>query len=421
MEEKAQPSYQGRIHQIQKELMTKWLQDLDEMDKKGEKSVYIFISGNPVELIWAFGIKPVYPEINALQYAIRKQALPYLLKAEEMGYSVDNCNYVKADIGYFLAKRETSIGTKIPLPGLLLCNFVGCNTYLKWFEHLSYFTGAPLYVIDIPFVRQEKPSKDDINYVVGQLSELIKIMEEIFKVKFDNEKLKEAVAYSAETEEYWWKIRNLNKNRPAVFDGYFDATTLMGPLYVFRGTKEGRDFFKEALDEFKKCAELGIGAIPEERFRIVVEGPPPYPYFKTLRDYFTQWGAVVVMSTYSTVGGLWDLGFRHNPEKPLESIAEHMIFHNLCNRNYLQRYEQIKYYIENWDADGLIIHFIKSCRLFSSAQGDMREYFSKELNVPTLYIESDLEDPRYFSPAQIKNRIDAYFESLEHKKYYNKA
>jgi benzoyl-CoA reductase/2-hydroxyglutaryl-CoA dehydratase subunit BcrC/BadD/HgdB len=46
----------------------------------------------------------------------------------------------------------------------------------------------------------------------------------------------------------------------------------------------------------------------------------------------------------------------------------------------------------------------------------MREYFTKDLDIPTLLIESDIEDPRYFSEAQIKNRIDAFFESLEHKK-----
>ena len=33
-----------------------------------------------------------------------------------------------------------------------------------------------------------------------------------------------------------------------------------------------------------------------------------------------------------------------------------------------------------------------------------------------MLIESDIEDPRYFSEAQLKNRIDAFFESLEHKK-----
>jgi benzoyl-CoA reductase subunit B len=48
----------------------------------------------------------------------------------------------------------------------------------------------------------------------------------------------------------------------------------------------------------------------------------------------------------------------------------------------------------------------------------MREYFARELGLPTLFVESDLEDPRYFSAAQMRNRIDAFFEALEHKKYY---
>jgi hypothetical protein len=51
----------------------------------------------------------------------------------------------------------------------------------------------------------------------------------------------------------------------------------------------------------------------------------------------------------------------------------------------------------------------------------MREYFMQELKVPTLYVESDLEDPRYFSAAQMQNRIDAFFESLEHKKLTRKT
>jgi len=38
-----------------------------------------------------------------------------------------------------------------------------------------------------------------------------------------------------------------------------------------------------------------------------------------------------------------------------------------------------------------------------------------------LLIESDLEDPRYFSEAQLRNRVDAFFESLEHKKLMAKA
>jgi len=93
-----------------------------------------------------------------------------------------------------------------------------------------------------------------------------------------------------------------------------------------------------------------------------------------------------------------------------------MLAHNLTNRNYLQRYDQIRRYVEDWRADGVIIHFVKSCRLFSAGQGDMREYLTRALGVPTLYIESDLEDPRYFAEAQIRNRVDAFFEALERHK-----
>jgi benzoyl-CoA reductase subunit B len=94
-----------------------------------------------------------------------------------------------------------------------------------------------------------------------------------------------------------------------------------------------------------------------------------------------------------------------------------MIAQNVTNRNYLQRYEQIRRYVDEWHADGIIIHFVKSCRLFSCGQGDMRDYFTKQLGIPTLYIESDLEDPRYFAEAQTKTRIDAFFEALEHSKH----
>jgi benzoyl-CoA reductase subunit B len=116
------------------------------------------------------------------------------------------------------------------------------------------------------------------------------------------------------------------------------------------------------------------------------------------------------------VGGLWEFGFRHDPDHPLESIARHMLQWNLTNRNFLQRYDQIARYVDEWQADALVIHSVKSCRLFSAGQGDMREYFTKERGVSTLLVESDIEDPRYFSEAQMKNRIDAFFESLAHKR-----
>ncbi len=425
--------YQGKIHSLQKELITRWYNDLHALWKRqqGDKdaptsrpvngSVSLMISGNCIELLQAFDLLPIYPEINALQLAIRKQALPYLTKAEEIGYSTDNCGYVKADIGFLLEGHETGQQTRIPKPSLLLCNFVGCNTYLKWFEHLSEFTKAPLFSLDIPFLLSEEPSPAQLSYVKKQLAELIKVLEKVSGKKFDIDRLREILTLSSKAEELWSRVKGLAKNTPTPYEAYFDATTMMGPLYVYRGAKEAVKFFDETYRELSEKVKLGVGVVPEERFRVVVEAPPPYPYFKSFRDLFASWGAASVASTYSCVGGTWEFGFRHDPKDPLDSIARHMLIHNVCNRNFTQRYDQIERYLKEWKADALIIHSVKSCRLFSAGHGDMREYFSKEKGIPTLFVESDLEDPRYYSPAQMRNRFDAFFESLEHKKLGKKA
>jgi benzoyl-CoA reductase subunit B len=408
--------YRGTIHQRQKDLMLDWYHCLDRASDGGDPpTVSMMISGNCVELLEGFGAVPIYPEVNALQLAIRHQSLDPILAAEDLGYAADNCAYVKADIGC-MVKGITPTGEHLPKPTLVLCNFVGCNTYVKWFEHVAELTGAPLFVLDVPFLRADQPSEADVQYVVRQLKEVVPLMEKLTGRKFDFDRFRQAVAYSSEVEQLWSEIKHLSQCTPSPFDAYFDAITLMGPLYVYRARQEGVEFFRAAREELKQKANAREGVYDEERFRLVMEGPPPYPYFRTFRDMFAKWKACAVASTYSTVGGLWEFGFRHDPDRPFESIAMHMLAHNVTNRNYLQRYEQIRRYVNEWKADAVIIHFVKSCRLFSAGQGDMRDYFTKQLGVPTLYIESDLEDPRYFSEAQTKNRIDAFFESLEHAK-----
>ena len=410
--------YQGRVHELQKELMGAYYAQLTAMaNGSGEKCAHLLIAGNPVELLRAFDLVPVFPEVNALQLAVRKASLPLIQKAEELGYAVDNCAYVKADIGLYLAGGIASFGT-VPKPDVLVCNYVGCNVYLNWFEHLAELTGAPAMNIDIPFIRSAdgEPSTADVRYVVQQLQELIVLLERVTGMELDWAKFVRIVERSARVGELWAEIKDLTRRRPAPYDAYFDSVTMMAPLYCLRGTEECVDFFEVARAELGERAARGEGPLPQERFRIVIEGPPPWPYLRVFRDMFTRWGAVAVASTYSTVGGLWEFGFRHDPAHPLESIARHMLSANLCNRNFLQRYEQIERYVRDWDADALVIHSVKSCRLFSAGQGDMREHFARDLGVPTLLIESDLEDPRYFSQAQLRNRIDAFFEALEQRR-----
>ena len=35
---------------------------------------------------------------------------------------------------------------------------------------------------------------------------------------------------------------------------------------------------------------------------------------------------------------------------------------------------------------------------------------------PAAFIETDLVDPRYFSPANVKNRLESYFQMIDQKR-----
>jgi benzoyl-CoA reductase subunit B len=63
-----------------------------------------------------------------------------------------------------------------------------------------------------------------------------------------------------------------------------------------------------------------------------------------------------------------------------------------------------------------VYHPIKSCRTVSTGLADSRRALMARTNVPSLFIESDMMDKRVVSEAQLKNRIDAFFEGLATRK-----
>ena len=130
---------------------------------------------------------------------------------------------------------------------------------------------------------------------------------------------------------------------------------------------------------------------------------------------FYDEGAVVVASTYTKVGGLYDLGFRHDPDRPLESLAEYCLG-CYTNRNLPSRIDLIEQYMADYQADGLLINSIKSCNSFSAGQLLMLREIERRTGKPAAFIETDLVDPRYFSPANVRNRLESYLQMIEQKR-----
>ena len=408
----AQAAVPGR--DLQRQLVADYYARLQGAGGKERPVAYMLVGGNLTEIVRSFGYEVVFPEIVALNCAIKHQSLNNILTAEAMGYGLDICGYVKNDIGLHQSGGQTSFG-KIPRADLLVCSFSGCYVYIKWWEALAEIHKSPMVTYDVPYMRSEEPRKEDVTYMVAQLWEFIHDLEKRTGRTFDMAELKRTLALSRQAEEGWAKYLRRGMERPTPIEAYFEAVFNMFPINVLRGTQDAVDFYKTTNAEVDARVRDGHYPVPEEKVRLLVEGVPPYPHYRTFWDMFKAWGAVSSVATYPKVGGLFDRGYLHDPARPLESIAEYSLG-AYVNQSWDLRRKIIRDYIRDYSVDAVVIHGIKSCRSFTAGQGDLRDYLMQEVGIPTLYIESDHEDPRYFAPAQIKNRMDAFFESLSHRR-----
>jgi len=408
---------------IQKEMVSGLFKDLATAKKMGKKVVYTFIPGNLSELIRAFDMLPVYPEINALQSGMRKKSGGYIKEAEKYGHSEDVCTYVKCDVGMMLNGNIGPTGEKLPDPDLLLLSYTGCFTFMKWFENLErLYPGVPVALIHTPYQESGRITADMTEYMVKQLKEVvIPKMEKVSGKKLDKEKLKEILRNSAKAEELIVKIFESTKNRPSPIDAYFAGVYYIGPINIgFRGTPEAVVYYQELYKEILLRVKNHQGPITpegemkEEKFRLVVEGPPNWTSFREFWKLFYDKGAVIVASSYTKVGGVYDLGFRHDPENPLETMSEYCM---TCytNLNLPQRIDLLEKCIREYSADGYLTNSIKSCNSFAAGQLMMMRDLEERLEIPVGFIESDLVDPRYFSYSNIKNRLESFFQMLEQR------
>jgi benzoyl-CoA reductase subunit B len=408
---------------LQKEMIAGHFEQLERAPENHQPVVYTFVPGNLTELIRSFGALPVLPEINALQSGMRKLSGDYIAEAERAGHSEDVCAYVKCDIGMVKSGNIGPSGTKLPKPDLLLLSYTGCYTFMKWFELLREEYDCPAVFFHVPYQGDGKLEPEHREYMIRQLKEqVIPALEKATGRAYDEEKLRHNLALSARAEDDLVAVLQSGKLKPSPIDGYFGTVYYVGPMFsAFRGTEEGVEYYRALREEVDARAAAGLGPIvpdgslDDQRYRLVVEGPPSWTHFRDFWKMFTDEKAVVVASTYTKVGGTYDFGFRHNPDDPLGTLADYC---SGCytNLNLPSRIEMISRYIREYEADGFVINSIKSCNSFSAGQLMILREVEKRTGVPGAFIESDLVDPRYFSQANIKNRLESYFQMIESRR-----
>ncbi|MBM4422218.1 MAG: hypothetical protein FJ030_02365 [Chloroflexi bacterium] len=414
----------GRGNRDGAALFRDWFENLTHAPERNEKSAYVFVMGSIAEILRTFDFHTVFPEINSLQTAVRRVAHEYLNTAEDYGYSPDICGYVKADVAMQLQGGKHPMGL-VPKPDIAVYTNA-CNTYIKWAEIWERMYHIPIFTLDVPGTRQHLGQtwpghpdfEEDKKYVAAQLEELIATCEEVSGKKFDIDKLREVMTHANAMSRAWKRLLELNQNSPSVFNAVTDGTVYLGMANGFRGTADGARYFNEVVEEMEYKAQHKIGTLHDEKYRLIFVGVPCYPIFRRFNEMFAEWGGAFVSSTYLWfASGGTNLGVEYDVNRPLESLAEGVLIgvRHAMDSMFFQHQTLIDM-VDPYKIDGVVYHPIKSCRTVSTGLADNRRALLEAKDVGSLFIESDMMDKRVVSEAQLKNRIDAFFEGLATRK-----
>ncbi len=410
----------GRGNKDGARLFKDWFAGLTEAAEAGQGGAYVFVMGSLAELLRTFDLPIVFPEINSLQTAVRHAAHDYLNEAEDYGYSPDICGYVKADVATQLRGGQLPMG-RIPKPAIAVYTNA-CNTYIKWAEIWERMYGCPIVTLDVPGSRSagRRPGPGDLDfdndrrYVLAQLKELIPVLERVSGKPFDIDRLRETMRHANTMARGWNRVLELNRSTPSLFNALTDGTIYLGVSNCLRGTAGGAAYFDDLVEEMEFKAAQGLGTLTEEQYRLLFVGVPCYPIFRRFAELFSDWGGTFVSSTYLWfASGGANEGHQYDLDHPLESLAEGLLLgvRDAMDSMFFQSDALLEMF-DAYQADGVVYHPIKSCRTVSTGLADSRRDIMSRADIPSLFIESDMMDRRVVSEAQLKNRVDAFFEGL---------
>lgn len=387
-----------------KDLSNRYYESLRTARDRGDYVGYV-TAVYPVEILRAMGILPFYPENYAVICAARKMTVELSDIAEAEGYARDLCSYARCAMGSIFYEKSNPVGNMSPPDFMLPCN-TQCGTLTKWFEAMGKILGAPVVLLDAPFVRGTAPYGHSLRYFIDQMRELVRFLEEKTEKKLDIDRLRDVLNYSAEACALWNEVLDLAQNRPAPWT-IFDEYIHMAPIVTHRGTRECVDYYRELKAFLLERVAANFAAVPGEKYRFYWDNIPMWFRLRAHSELLASHGVILLASLYTHS---WAYCF--DTKDPFRSLAENYLT-VFSNRDIESRTTLTLDLMERYGLKGYIFHSNRSCK--SSAFGiyDIMRLISEKTGIPGLVFEADMGDPRYFSEEQYKMRLETYLELLE--------
>ena len=393
--------------QLSKKITDEYMEDAFHAHDNGKLIGYT-TAISPVELFVAHDIVPIYPENHAVANLTAKKGVELCSVVEGMGYTNHLCAYARSDLGY--RKTGVTVTRGIPDADIFLACNAQCFTLTKWFQVLARQGGQPVFVFDTPeHIMNKKAREEIVKYCVLQLKELITFLEEKTKRKFDYDRLKEVMKYSAASSILYKEFLDMAQYKPSPIS-IFDALIGMAIAVYRRGTQECVDYYQTLVNEIQAKVDQGIGVLPkdQEKYRLYWENLPVWFKFSDHAKLLGSYGGVILTSLYVHA---WSFEFDLNKD-PLVTLAENYV-NRFSNSTIEDRADMATDLFKKYSMNGMFMFMNRSCKAVSFAVPSLKEILTKRTGIPALVFESDMGDQRFYSESQVRTRIEAYFETLD--------
>ncbi len=403
--------------------------DAHAAKERGQKIAWTFYGTYAEPILAAFGVVTVYPEQYATICAAKRAQMPFLEAAEAEGYPLETCGYIRNALGFSCLYRklgETPPGAPeggIPEPDMVVTSSVTCDIRQKVAQAVRrYWKGIPIFDVDVVWPQGadlESVKGYYIEYLAAELRRLVAFLEGQMGKRLDNDKLWHYIRIQNEVHKTYDEINKLRQVVPSPV-GAMDMAPLASGVIMFTCAEETLDFFTRVRDEVKERVDQGIAAIPNEKYRFMCSvNPPPY-HALPLFGYLENRGAISVLD--------FCFGADVNPpsDVELDDPIDTLAWKVWARFNDPRYYNAIAFpnhgkliarWIEGSKVDGLVVWHIPGCRL-SLANIYYRDHAEQILGrkIPTLFLEVDQVDPRSYSEADAKAKVDAFIEVLASSK-----
>lgn len=416
-------------------LIKAMLAEAHDAKAQGKPVAYCFLGNNCDEIVRAMGIAPVWPENWAGFCAAVHLAEPFLNKASAEGFSDKLCTYATCGLGFDTIRHELGEAPPdapfggMPKPDVMIgIGLIFCDARHKWFQAAQRYVDVPLYTMGLltpPYdVDPNEVGSYYVDYMVEELRGLVEFLEQVTGRKMDWEDLNHRIDVSDETNGVWYEAYQLRKAIPAPMPTQ-DAMSAFVPGWCLLGTQTALDFCRDLYNEVRYRVENKIGAISEEKYRLLWGmGIPPW-FMLQLFNYFETYGAVFPIEAIYRPFEPVEIpaGVSHPLERLAWRIYKRGTYrHNKArNRSGDADVELLIDFIDDYKIDGVVLHRAYSCRTVHTGQLHQLALLKQYRNLPSLLIESDMVDVRSFSEEEIKNKIETFIEIVDAHKRSGKA